>query len=267
LCGRNRVLKGIRRIWQKFYFFFIFPSQFAPPNTKYHALHVEIFSIWDRFRKDGSNMTPANILDAYADLYSGFNSDNLRHLQMMQKNDNSPPCVPPCVHQWFHILLMLSHFFYPTQFPWCSVLMMILIYHNIITQFLFYFIFAEFVAKFHYVTINSGSEFGEGFSSPKSLAEIVRRIARRIHQVPLSHRKRLKFTLKCSWTKKILRLYYEVGYGFMIMINHIQPQYFLKIVFIIWELFCISFSFICVVTVPTKKSKCPTLLYQGLIYN
>ena len=62
--------------------------------------------------------------------------------------------------------------------------MMILIYHSMITQFRFYFIFAEFVAEFHYITIKSRSEFGEGFLSPNSLAEFTRRIARRIHQVP-----------------------------------------------------------------------------------
>jgi len=59
--------------------------------------------------------------------------------------------------------------------------------NGIITQFLFhlvYFIFAEFVAEFHYISTKSGSEFGEVFLSPNSLAEIGRRIARRIHQVP-----------------------------------------------------------------------------------
>jgi len=54
------------------------------------------------------------------------------------------------------------------------------------TQFLFYFISAEFVAEFHYRTIDIRSEFGEVFLSPKSLAEIGRRIARRIHQVPFT---------------------------------------------------------------------------------
>jgi len=63
-------------------------------NTKYHALHAELFSIWDRFRKDGSKMTPADLLDACADLYSGFNSDNFKASADDAKDDDFPPCVP-----------------------------------------------------------------------------------------------------------------------------------------------------------------------------
>jgi len=62
-------------------------------NTKYYALHAELFSILDRFRKDGSKMTPADLLDACADLYSGFNSDNFKASADDAKDDDFSPCV------------------------------------------------------------------------------------------------------------------------------------------------------------------------------
>ena len=39
-------------------------------------------------------MTPADLLDACADLYSGFNSDNFKASADDAKDDDFPPCVP-----------------------------------------------------------------------------------------------------------------------------------------------------------------------------